>query len=136
MYELPNQPTADDITRALLLHRAWLSDTPGGLQADFTKCEAPRADFHGADLRDAIFSEANLTGADFSGANLVGADFRDADLTHANFTGANLDSTTFDGADLTNANFTGANLEYSDYKYARSLEGAIFTDANLLNTDF
>lgn len=116
MYELPNQPTADDITRALLLHRAWLSDTPGGLQADFTKCEAPRADFHGADLRDAIFFGANLTGADFSGANL--------------------DSTTFDGADLTNANFTGANLEYSDYRYARSIEGVILTDANLNHTNF
>lgn len=136
MTQLPNNPTAYDIAQALLLHEAWINDTPGGLQADFTECEAPGADFHGANLQDAIFSRANLHGANFIGADLSGADFLDADLTGANFTGANLDSSTFDGADLTNANFTGANLEYSDYKYARSLEGAIFTDANLLNTDF
>ncbi|MYF40193.1 MAG: pentapeptide repeat-containing protein, partial [Rhodothermaceae bacterium] len=59
------------------------------------------ADLRGADLRSAVFYEANLTGANLSNANL-----RSADLTGANLSLANLTEADLTGANLSGADFT------------------------------
>jgi uncharacterized protein YjbI with pentapeptide repeats len=58
------------------------------VQANLTGANLSGADFHGADLRDAILDSADVKGANFRKANLTGASLRGINPGDANFTGA------------------------------------------------
>jgi len=81
------------LDRILQEHQAWCDDRRTGQRADFSGADLCWVDFHGANLFDAIFREANLYEADlrgttlrwtdFFGANLFGANVSEADLRYA-----------------------------------------------------
>lgn len=56
------------------------------------------ADFSGADLQGADFSNSNVKACSFSGADLRGANFTKAALDDADFSGAKLGGANFDRA--------------------------------------
>ena len=108
-----------------------------------------RADFTGADLRDARilsaqlmggkFHNADLTGAQFMGTNLNGASFIGANLQKAQFMGALIRDAEFYGANLTGANLRGADLSRANLYRANlcetDLRGAILINANLVGAN-
>jgi hypothetical protein len=90
---------------------------------------------HGANLRFADLSDADLHGAELSyadlrGANLRDADLRCADLSHANLSCADLWGANLRFADLRDAALHGADLSDADLRGA-ALHGADLSDANL-----
>ncbi len=97
---------------------------------DLSRIIVYRANFDGANLRDAKMDRASLVGARFGGANLIGASLAHADAHFSIFTQANLS-----GADL-----RGVNLSYAKFDYANltdaSLVGAIFEGTKLSATVF
>jgi len=101
-------------------------------KGDRSKIDLIGANFSGADLRKADFSEANL----YSKANLYGeVDFSEANLYEADFSGSYLEGANFFGADLLGANFFGADLRRANFS-GSYLEGANFSGAILLGTNF
>ncbi|MFH5802190.1 pentapeptide repeat-containing protein [Haladaptatus sp. CMAA 1911] len=101
------------------------------------------AQFDGADLSDADFTETTLTNSSFVGATLDAASFdNDSDLTGTDLTEASLRGTKFLGARLENCTLTdataysvecpGAKLMDTDLSGA-NLDDATFTGANLRN---
>lgn len=84
----------------------------GGLNGRFRG-----VNFTGSDLREAIFTNADL----------VGARFLQCNLTNAIFTGANIDQTNFAGAILTGAYLTAVqNFHRAIFEYA-IINGALFS---------
>lgn len=82
-----------------------------GLQLE--KAQARRANFSGADLRNARFVSASLEDADLHWANLRGADLRECNLT-----GSQLNDTDLFGANLAGADVAGVSLERADLRSA------------------
>src|SRR5215472_12386540 len=68
-----------------------------------------KAEFHLADLHEALLTEADLSGAGLSSVNLAGADLSDANLRDARLWDANLE-----GSNLIRANLDGAILREVD----------------------
>jgi hypothetical protein len=105
----------EELNKVLRLHLMWLSDLPGGQQANLSGAdlrganligtELSEADLQGADLRGAILRGADLRWADLRGAILRGADLRRANLSRADLNGVNLSETK-----IVNTYFCGANL--------------------------
>jgi hypothetical protein len=82
---------------------------------DFRGIKLAKANFLGANLREADLSGTDLGGATLRLANLINAklvqtDFCDADLSGADLSGATLAMANLFGADLTAANLSEANL--------------------------
>lgn len=92
---------------------------------NLSKLELPRADFTGADLRDAKLANVRGPLASFVQANLVGADLRNATFFGADFFGA-----TLFGASLRGATFLGADLRGAHFRWA-DLRGAHLEEAHL-----
>jgi len=80
-----------------------------------------KANFQGADLKEANLYQASLPVAIFRDASLVWADLRYAALSGADFTNANLSSVDLRSADITGAIFKGADL--SDAVFDRRNKG-------------
>ena len=78
--------TQNELYEILAAHKAWLEGKPEGRRANFLGANLREADLWGADLREADLRRANLREAD-----LWGADLREADLREAELRGANLD---------------------------------------------
>jgi hypothetical protein len=91
------------IKRILDLHKKWLNNEQGGVEADLRGANLCGADLSGADLRGANLRWADLHGANLCGANLCGADLSGADLRWADLR----------EADLCGADLRGANLDFS-----------------------
>ncbi|GCE14581.1 pentapeptide repeat-containing protein [Tengunoibacter tsumagoiensis] len=108
-------------------------------EAQLTEKSNPIISFAGADLRNAKWSEVNLSGADLSGADLSGADLIGANLIGANLSEADLCGTSFSAADLTRANLSGADLSGADLIWAdlseANLSEANLSEANLSEAD-
>jgi Pentapeptide repeats (8 copies) len=81
------------------------------------KGKLARADFDGADARNAV-----LTGATVEDASLRSSNFRGARLEGVSFARSTLNDADLTGADLKNADLTGASLEDTDLRNA-NLEG-------------
>jgi hypothetical protein len=115
--------TADELTKTLTDHAAWLSDNSKGAKADLRGADLRGANLSGANLgvanlryanlRYANLSGANLGGANLGVANLSGADLSGADLSVADLSGANLGVANLSGADLSGADLSVADLEQS-----------------------
>jgi hypothetical protein len=82
------------------------------------KASLSRANFAGADVRD-----AEMHGANLENASLRSANFRDAKMHGASLRWSVLDDADFTGAELRDADLTGASLENTDLQRA-NLEGA------------
>ena len=66
-------------------------------------------------LRNANFTDSQLTASCFDGANLANACFRRASLNNASFIGADLEGANLVGADLRGADLTNASLFGADF---------------------
>ncbi len=99
----------------------------------------------GADLRDAVLSNASLRGCDLSGARLNNAVLSNASLVGAKLLGAMLYKSWLPGANLKGAaafgaialgsNLSKANLETANFQGAM-LSGVVLRGANLKKTSF
>lgn len=84
--------------------------------ADFQESAPGYTNFEGADLTNALFTDADLSGVKMAGADLTGAHLNRANLSGASLTGATLLGadfmhSTLSHADLSDAKMEGANLE-------------------------
>lgn len=86
-------------------------------------------DLRGADLSNAMLSQADLRAADLSQSNLTNARLVHADLDGANLREADLTGTILQYANLSNANLSGAIVSAEQLADAKSLEGAIMPDS-------
>ena len=102
---------------------AYLRQTDGWIDPDYSDLIATSGRIPGRDLR-----EANLRWQHFEGQDLVGAYLREAALTGAYLSGADLR-----WADLTRADMRHADLEGADLRGA-NLDGATTNGAILENT--
>ena len=93
-------------------------------KTDLTHSTLQRADFSGAQCREAVFRKCDLAESKFVEADLQRVNMAVARLSDADFSKANMESANLLGADLTRANFRGA-----------SLRGSNFSGANLNGTD-
>ena len=96
---------------------------------DLQHANLQEANFSGAYLDDAVFSNANMQQARLNEASLVRSDFKGANISHASFFRANLEQ-----ADLSRANIVGANLAGSNLFHAK-LQGADLRWASLVASD-
>ena len=83
----------------------------------------------GADLRRAVFDEADLEGADLSGADLRKASFLRANLMKCAFDGADMRGARFLKARMNMSNFQNTQLENADLRGIRG-RYAIWREAN------
>jgi uncharacterized protein YjbI with pentapeptide repeats len=83
----------------------------------------------GADLRRAVFDEADLEGANLSGADLRNASFLRANLMKCAFDGADMRGARFLKARMNMSNFQNTKLENADLRGIRG-RYAIWRDAN------
>ena len=107
-------------------------------RVDYTLTNQNGADFHDQALSNTSFAGAAGKGADFSGANLQGAIFTQGAFADANFHGADLsdalmDRADFTGTDLRDAVLIGVIASGSSFAGAQ-VDGADFSDA-LLDRD-
>ena len=107
-------------------------------RVDYTLTNQSEGDFHDQQLTNTSFAGAVGRGADFSGANLHGAIFTQGAFAEANFHGADLSDALMDRADFTRTDLRDALLigviaAGSSFAGA-DVEGADFSDA-LLDRD-
>lgn len=89
--------------------------------ANWQRVVLPKVDLEGtdlryADLRDALFHNANLTKCDFRNANLSGADLRAATIVEANFMSADLRRAKLNGAKVSGASLFNARATRAEMK--------------------
>lgn len=96
-------------------------------------------DLSGANLKDAVLKEANLSGVVLFLSDLSGANLTRANLIGAELIGTNLRRTNLSGADLSEANLSRANLSGADLSGADLFETKLFetnlSGANLSGAD-
>jgi uncharacterized protein YjbI with pentapeptide repeats len=104
----------------------------------------PIISLRGADLRDAVLFDTDLSGANLMEANLNDAILSASDLSEANLSEAYLRDATLDGTNLRNANLTVAFLERAFLSRAKLSDAALtfaylrdatLFDANLSGAD-
>ena len=89
------------------------------------------ANFNNGRYPDAYFLDACLYKARFNGSNLCGALFSDADLTKAIFHDSDLRGAYFHRANVEMARFNGSDLVMIDFRDAKNLDKANLTGARL-----
>jgi hypothetical protein len=94
-----------------------------------------RAYLVGLNLRECIFTGANLREADLRECDLSECIFESANLVRALLDRSDCHKACFKNACVAGASFIQANLEYADMGGAIAF-GACFTDANLRDADF
>ena len=93
----------NELTRALELHRRYVTGLRGGARANFSA-----KNLSGSNLAECNLSSVIAPGADFSHCSLVCTDFSHADLYGARFAAADCTKTNFYRADLRGARLNGA----------------------------
>ena len=83
--------------------------------------------FHGTDLSQVDFFDADLTGARFRGARFIGTNFFNADLTDADFGVCYLGDANFSSAILKNTDMVGPNLSGADLGWSRFWRAKLFS---------
>ena len=102
---------------------------------NYTLTDLKYRDFSDLDLEESAFAGANMLGINFHGANLKGAIFTKGSLVNADLSDADLsesfaDRVLFDGANLTNTIFTDAIATSSSF-VDTDITGADFSGAIL-----
>ena len=100
---------------------------------DLKKCKISNSIFQGSDFNSGDFSDVIACNVDFRFGELKNAVFTNADLKNTNFSGSHLEFVDFTGSDLRNVNFFGAELSYCKMKNTQ-LTGAIFVESFGFNT--
>lgn len=128
------RPTWEDHDRCI-----WHSKVDEKSVVDFEDTDPGNEDnLDGAYLRNAElvgvdwFADTSLVGADFTGANVNGADFSEADLTLATLAGLSGIDTDFSNTNLEGAIFSNADLRRATLEDAR-LSGAVLDDVHISN---
>ena len=85
--------------------------------------------FHGTNLSQVDFLDADLSGAQFRGARFVGTNFSNADLTDAEFGIGYLGDANFSNAILKNTDMVGPNLSGADLGWSRFWRAKLFSDS-------
>lgn len=75
--------SAAELRTILTNHRKWLADPATGRRADFRGVNLRGVNLLGVDLRDAVFSYADLRGADLRDGKFAGADFEETSLSES-----------------------------------------------------
>lgn len=122
-----------ELDNLLKLHKKWSffdKISESNTTHEGVRLYLPDADLHGANLENAVLTNAILFGADLHGAVLKNANLRKAILKDANISNALLDS-----ADLFDAYLSNAFLDSSNLRDA-GLDSADLTGAHLKNTNF
>ncbi|RLT46753.1 MAG: pentapeptide repeat-containing protein [Chloroflexi bacterium] len=88
------------------------------------------ANFNGADLSRADLTGAYLRYANFTNANLQGAQLRNAVLTNASLMGADLTGASLRGAYIVDSNLQGAKVTDAQLATARTLRGTLLPDGS------
>jgi uncharacterized protein YjbI with pentapeptide repeats len=103
----------------------------------FTNAELQKSVFKGAILHNVKFIKSNLANTVFTEAPPSQGDLKDYDMAFktANLDKSELYSVNFTSSMLENVSFKEANLKGSNFANAK-LKGAIFTGANLNNANF
>lgn len=96
-------------------------------ELDLSNTVLDGANFAGAELTDVSFINSSLVGADFSGATLTDVAFDGGTLTGARFRQALIAESRFISATLTEADFTGADLSNGSM-FDAHLDRASFTN--------
>jgi hypothetical protein len=99
--------TEQELKKILELHKKWLNDEDGGVQADLS-----RVDLSFANLYEVNLKGANLSYTDLSYANLCYTDLSYTDLSYANLCYTNLSSANLSYANLSYTDLSSANLCY------------------------
>lgn len=109
-----------------------------------TRPDLTGADFRELILRNVDLSRATLVDGNFSGTHLVGSDLRESELFRANLSSSDLRFSILSGADLQWADLRGSKLHWAKLQSARlsaanlsgaDLKGANLTGANLSGAD-
>ena len=98
-------------------------------RVDYTLTNQSGHDFQGQDLRETSFAGAVARQANFDGADLHGAIFTQGAFAGASFRGADLSDVLMDRVDFNGADFSGALLE-GVIATGSSFAGATVTDAD------
>jgi uncharacterized protein YjbI with pentapeptide repeats len=101
--------------------------------ANFSECLGPGASFRNATLDNASFSDAQIPRTDFSFATGVGVDFRSANLERTIFSGASLPKSDFSEAMM---NSVIASTDRSNTRRRTDFTGSKFTGTTIRNCDF
>ncbi|MFN6339199.1 MAG: pentapeptide repeat-containing protein [Cyanobacteriota bacterium] len=139
MSSAPNRPRATLDRRwpglVALIGLLWALWSPSpawasfGERVDYTLTNQAGQDFHGQDLRETSFAGAVARQANFDGADLNGAIFTQGAFAGASFRGANLSDVLMDRVDFTGADFSGALLR-GVIATGSGFAGAEVTDAD------
>lgn len=105
-----------NLQEVLVAHDNWVRWGVDDGRADFVGANLREANLRGADLCEANLKEANL-----HGANMYEADLCGADLTEANLRGADLRRAVLRLSNLTGANLRGADLYEADLRGAKGI---------------
>ncbi len=115
-------------------------DTYDDAIADLSQAQMKQANFTDANLSRVIMNRSNLSGATLNRANLsharlIGADLGSTQLVGANLRGAYLEKASLTGADIGDARFNEANLYGARLSRVIAI-GTHLSYANLTNTDW
>ncbi|HYW18418.1 MAG TPA: pentapeptide repeat-containing protein [Nodularia sp. (in: cyanobacteria)] len=115
-------------------------DTYDDAIADLSQAQMKQANFTDANLSRVIMNRSNLSRATLNRANLsyarlIGADLGSTQLVGANLRGAFLEKASLTGADIGDAKFNEANLYGARLSRVIAI-GTHLTSANLTNTDW
>ncbi|MBO3459060.1 pentapeptide repeat-containing protein [Aetokthonos hydrillicola Thurmond2011] len=115
-------------------------DTDDDWIADLSQAQMKQANFTDADLSRVLMNGADLSRATLKGANLSNARLIDANLSSAQLTKANLNGAVLENASLTGADLGQANLNEAELYAARlgrvMAVGVQLSFANLTRTDW
>jgi uncharacterized protein YjbI with pentapeptide repeats len=141
----PEPPEADvQAALTVLGRRETAFDPPSPWHLDLRGAHLPRADlrearFSNADLSGALLDQAKMAGADLDGARFDWARMYEIDLSQARcrdarFGQAEMNRARMEGSDLRGADLSRARLLKAQLRYAK-LAGVKLNDANLTQAD-
>lgn len=87
-------------------------------QGGFMNCQLEGASFARANLHQTLFVKSKAQGADFTASYAELSNFSEADCSGAKFDGANLLMAQMQHAQLQQASFRGSSMHFTDFSYA------------------
>jgi len=110
--EIPTVPADQATVEAMLvLHRLWVDEQPGGVQANFSHMNISGLELQNRMLDYAIFYGTNASNTNFKASSLIGAIFWGTDLSGADLARANLEGVNFRSTNMADVNLWRAQLQ-------------------------
>jgi len=106
------------------------------IECNFSKCNFSNASFNYSTLRDVYFSQCKLVGINWSQTNSLNMlSFEECILNLSVFQQLNLKSLKAISSTLHEVDFSGSHMQQANF-YQSDLEGAIFNECDLRQSDF